>query len=61
MLALDENQSSTNSVRFATKHVILTIAVGTHNLFLMQDVAKGVSVHHKNVLITISRGINMMK
>jgi hypothetical protein len=33
MKALDDNQNSTNSVQFTTKHVILTV-VNTHSLFV---------------------------
>jgi hypothetical protein len=61
MMALDENQNSTSNVRFVTKHAILTNAVGVHNLSLMQDVAEGLGVHHRNVLVAISRGINIVK
>jgi len=61
MMALDETQNSTNNVWFATKHAILTIVIGVHSLSSMQDVIKGLGIHHRNVLVAISRGINMVK
>ncbi len=51
MMALDENQNSISSVWLATKHAILTIIVGVHSLSSMQDVAKGLGVHHINVIV----------
>jgi phage regulator Rha-like protein len=55
MKALNVNRNSTNSVRLATKHAILTIVVNVHSLSSMRDVAKALGIHHKNVLETISR------
>jgi len=55
MKALNESWNSTSNVRFATRHVILTVVVSIHSSFLMWDVAKALGIHHRNVLAAISR------
>jgi hypothetical protein len=55
MRALDENRHSNNSIKFATKHALLTTIVSAHNPTSIIDVAKAFGVHHKNINVALSQ------
>jgi hypothetical protein len=55
MKALDENWHSNSGVKLATKHAILIVDVNVHNSSSRRYIAKALGVHHRKILVDLSR------
>ncbi len=55
MKALDENKNSNSGVKLATKHELLIIVVSVHNSSSRKDITRTRGVHHRNIVVVLSR------
>ncbi len=55
MKALDEKWHSNYDVKLATKHTILIIVVSAYNSSSRKDLARALNVHHRNIIVVLSR------
>jgi len=55
MKALDENKHSNNGVKLVAKHTMLTTTINVHNSSSRRDVARALGVHHRNIIVVLSR------
>jgi hypothetical protein len=55
MKALDEYKHSNNGVKLVAKHTILTSTISVHNSSSRRDVARALGVHHRYILVVLSR------